>query len=112
MLANEYTKTKEAKTEMYPYCSKDLLMPNYRHPLLLTELQSMCFDDLLILCNWKIIYLAYKADIMCLQEVDSYFFNRELSPFLNSMGLNGIFFKKSESKNEGLSCFYSSDKFV
>lgn len=52
MLANEYTKTKEAKTEMYPYCSKDLLMPNYRHPLLLTELQSMCFDDLLILCNW------------------------------------------------------------
>lgn len=62
--------------------------------------------------GFKIIYLAYKADIMCLQEVDSYFFNRELSPFLNSMGLNGIFFKKSESKNEGLSCFYSSDKFM
>lgn len=57
------------------------------------------------------LFVAYKGDIICLQEVESIFFNRELSPLLNhSMAMNGHFLKKNS--REGLSCFYSSEKFV
>lgn len=42
ILANEYTKTKEAKNEMYPYCPEKVLAPSYRNPIILKELQGMC----------------------------------------------------------------------
>lgn len=45
--------------------------------------------------------------------MDLHFFNRELKLLLKqSMGLEGIFFKKGGRRNEGLSCFYSLDKFM
>jgi len=57
--------------------------------------------------------VAYKADIFCFQEVQSSFFSRELSPLLKQlMGLDGEFFSKSETRNEGLSCFYSPNIFT
>lgn len=60
----------------------------------------------------NILFVAYNADIICLQEMDSNFFNRELKFQLKvSMGLEGIFLKKGGRRNEGLSCFYSPDKF-
>ncbi|XP_050526660.1 2',5'-phosphodiesterase 12 isoform X2 [Daktulosphaira vitifoliae] len=94
ILAGDYTKTKEAKNEMYPYCPAHILASSYRNPLLVKELQ------------------AYKADILCLQEVEVKLFNRELDPLLkNFLNLNGVHCKKDGNRNEGLSCFYSADKF-
>ncbi|XP_001942566.2 2',5'-phosphodiesterase 12 [Acyrthosiphon pisum] len=94
LLAGEYTKTKEAKTVMYPYCPEKILASSYRHPLILRELQT------------------YNGDIICLQEVDKHFFHRELCPILKKFkGMNGLFFKKNGRRNEGLSCFYSPEKF-
>lgn len=56
--------------------------------------------------------VAYEGDILCLQEVESQFFNKELNPLLKKyMGMKGVFLKKSGNKSEGLSCFYSSNKF-
>jgi len=40
ILAGEYTKTKEAKNEMYPYCPEEILASSYRHPLVMSELQG------------------------------------------------------------------------
>lgn len=40
ILANDYTKTKEAKQIMYPYCSADILSSSYRNPLLFKELNG------------------------------------------------------------------------
>lgn len=49
---------------------------------------------------------------MCLQEVDSSFFYKELSILLNTFtGLKGEYLRKSGRRHEGLSCFYSPDKF-
>lgn len=38
LLAGEYTKTKEAKNDMYPYCPENILASSYRYPLILREL--------------------------------------------------------------------------
>ncbi|XP_025417733.1 2',5'-phosphodiesterase 12 isoform X2 [Sipha flava] len=95
ILAGGYTKTKEAELDMYPYCSKEVLASGYRNPLVLKEL------------------IAYKADIICLQEVESSFFNSELQPLLKLyMNMNGVFLRKNNHRREGLSCFYSIDKFT
>lgn len=40
ILAREYTKTKEAKHTMYPYCSTEVLNSSYRNPLLFKELEG------------------------------------------------------------------------
>lgn len=48
-----------------------------------------------------------------MQEVDSKLFNNELSPlFKQFMSMNGTYLKKGGHRNEGLSCFYSTDKFM
>ncbi|XP_025202206.1 2',5'-phosphodiesterase 12-like [Melanaphis sacchari] len=91
ILAGEYTKTKEAKNTMYPYCPEEILASSYRNPLVMKELQ------------------AYNGDIICLQEVDKVFFDRELYPILNSYNkMTGLFLKKNGHRNEGLCCFYSN----
>ncbi|XP_025192311.1 2',5'-phosphodiesterase 12-like, partial [Melanaphis sacchari] len=90
LLAGEYTKTKEAKDTMYPYCPKEILASSYRNPLVMTELQ------------------AYNGDIICLQEVDKVFFDRDLYRILKSHGqMTKLFLKKNDHRNEGLCCFYS-----
>lgn len=38
ILAAVYTRTKEAKTMMYPYCPEEVLKSSYRNPLILKEL--------------------------------------------------------------------------
>ncbi|KAE9543445.1 hypothetical protein AGLY_002245 [Aphis glycines] len=94
ILAAEYTKTKEAKNEMYPYCPTEILASSYRNPLVMRELK------------------AYKGDIICLQEVDKLFFYRELCPILKqSKDMTGVYLKKNGFRNEGLCCFYSPNKF-
>lgn len=68
-----------------------------------------------LLFFFKILYVycvAYKGDILCLQEVESHVFSKELYPILNKyMGMDGVYLKKSGNKSEGLSCFYSTNKF-
>ncbi|VVC24109.1 Hypothetical protein CINCED_3A021156 [Cinara cedri] len=94
ILASMYTRTKEAKNDMFSYCPEKFIASSYRNPLLLKEL------------------IAYEGDILCLQEVEIQFFYKELSPFLKKcLGMDGIFLRKCGNKNEGLGCFYSSDKF-
>lgn len=47
-----------------------------------------------------------------MQEVESNMFNRELSPLLKKyMNMCGVYLRKGGSRHEGLSCFYSCDKF-
>lgn len=62
--------------------------------------------------NVNYLCLAYKPDILCMQEVESKMFNRELSPLLKQyMNMCGVYLRKSGRRHEGLSCFYSCDKF-
>lgn len=55
-------------------------------------------------------FSGYNADIICLQEVDQRIFFEDLCPFLETVGLKGIYDEKGNTK-EGLSCFYRDSKF-
>lgn len=57
------------------------------------------------------MFKAYNGDIICLQDVDKLFFHRELCPVLKEYHMDGLYFKKKGRRNEGLGCFYSTDKF-
>ncbi|KAF5278710.1 hypothetical protein FQA39_LY18359 [Lamprigera yunnana] len=74
------------------YCSPHALSIHYRKQLILKEL------------------LGYRADIICLQEVDENVFNFDLKPKL-SRTYRGLFYKKGFKIPEGLACFFNVKKF-
>ncbi|VDM15651.1 unnamed protein product [Hydatigera taeniaeformis] len=77
LLAFLYSSTEIARTYFFRHCPPAYLEPNYRFPLIYREL------------------LAYKADILCLQEVDTTHFQRRLTFLLQQAGnFEGYFLSK------------------
>ena len=56
-------------------------------------------------------YLGYKADIICLQEVDSKVFDADLKPIFSSFGFEAEFSKKGGQVSEGMACLFNTSKF-
>jgi CCR4-NOT transcription complex subunit 6 len=86
---------------MYNYCPNYALAWHYRKLNLLNEL------------------VRYKADIMCLQEVQSDHFSDFLSPELQKHGYSAIYKKKTAEMYtgnsyamDGCATFYKRDKFT
>uniref|UniRef100_A0A1Y1MGS2 Endonuclease/exonuclease/phosphatase domain-containing protein n=1 Tax=Photinus pyralis TaxID=7054 RepID=A0A1Y1MGS2_PHOPY len=88
ILSNLYSE----KTSPHPHCTLQALSIDYRKQLILKEL------------------LGYKADILCLQEVDHHIFVRYLKPKLSKI-YKGLFHKKGYRISEGLACFFNTEKF-
>ncbi|KPI93870.1 2',5'-phosphodiesterase 12 [Papilio xuthus] len=93
ILADLYCDSDFTRSVLHPYCPPYALQIDYRKQLILKELKG------------------YNADIYCLQEVDKKIFNNSLEPFLNSIGLKGLFYKKGKTVSEGLACFYRQSRF-
>jgi len=55
--------------------------------------------------------LSYKADIICLQEVDASIHDSLISPVLRANGYQGFYSNKVTSQQEGCSMFWSSSVF-
>lgn len=55
--------------------------------------------------------LGYKADIICLQEVDNKVFESDLKPIFSSLGFGAEFSKKGGQVSEGTACIYNGSKF-
>lgn len=55
--------------------------------------------------------LAYHADIICLQEVDSYIYDSLYEPVLEACGYEGFFTGKLSGQQEGCATFWSTAKF-
>ena len=55
--------------------------------------------------------LSYKADIICLQEVDASIHNSLISPVLKAKGYQGFYSNKVTSQQEGCSLFWSTSVF-
>ena len=81
-----------AQTSFYPYCDLETLDRQRRMPLVLHEI------------------LAYRADVVCLQEVDTSVFRKLLKPALNNAGYQGFFGAKDNS-GEGCAVFWSLQTF-
>nr|XP_057910944.1 2',5'-phosphodiesterase 12 [Doryrhamphus excisus] len=92
ILADIYAQTELSKTVLYPYCAPYALQLDYRQNLIKKELAG------------------YRADIVCLQEVDKGVFLDSLTPALDAFGLDGVF-KVKEKQHEGLATFYRRTKF-
>lgn len=77
LLAFLYSGTESARTYFFRHCPPAYLEPKYRFPLIYREL------------------LSYKADILCLQEVDTAHFQRRLFFLLQQAGdFEGCFLNK------------------
>jgi len=74
-------------------CPEGLFKRTHRFPMILHEL------------------LEYKADVLCLQEVDEMIFDTFLRPSLGVMGYKGYFGKKISLQKEGCAIFWSAHKF-
>ncbi len=55
--------------------------------------------------------LSYKADIICLQEVDASIHNSLICPVLRTKGYQGFYSNKVTSQQEGCSLFWSTSVF-
>lgn len=58
-----------------------------------------------------VYFTGYKADIMCLQEVDRKVFNHYLKPFFTQLGYEGDYAIKGGEVAEGSAAFFNCKKF-
>lgn len=81
------------RDDAFDYCSPQYLTIGYRKRLVIKEL------------------LGYKADIMCLQEVDESIFRKLYSKKLREVGYRYMFNRKGNSSSEGLALMHRSSRF-
>ncbi|XP_032598898.1 2',5'-phosphodiesterase 12 [Drosophila grimshawi] len=94
LLADLYADGDYARNTLFPYCPANALKMDYRKQLFIKEL------------------VGYKADLMCLQEVDLKIFEHDLRPVLEQSpyGYDGIMTPKGNCA-EGIAIFYRSSRF-
>ncbi|XP_043274609.1 2',5'-phosphodiesterase 12 [Venturia canescens] len=93
ILADVYASTEYSRDVLFPYCPPYALAIDYRKQLIIKEL------------------VGYNSDIICLQEVDSKVFERDLFPILSLLGYDGIFNRKGDDLSEGVAIFYNEKRF-
>ncbi|KAM8930772.1 2',5'-phosphodiesterase 12 [Pelodytes ibericus] len=92
LLAEVYAQSEQARTVLFPYCPPRALEPGYRRCLIQRELRG------------------YRADLLCLQEVDAAAYTESLEPALGEAGLDGLYRPKDQQR-EGLATFYRRSRF-
>ncbi|CAH8622385.1 unnamed protein product [Heterobilharzia americana] len=106
-----YARSDLARTGLFAHCPEDFIISAYRLPLILRELFS------------------YQSDIICLQEVDRWVYDKHLlHAFKYHQNMDGLFLAKravqpdtndphkvrtdiKKEKDEGCAIFYSSSRF-
>ncbi|XP_014482436.1 PREDICTED: 2',5'-phosphodiesterase 12 isoform X2 [Dinoponera quadriceps] len=92
ILADTYTDSDYSKDVLFPYCPGYALDIDYRKQLILKEI------------------IGFNSDIICLQEVDSKIYERDLLPSLSMLNYDGVFVTKNEV-SEGLAMFFNHERF-
>uniref|UniRef100_A0A914UHP5 Endonuclease/exonuclease/phosphatase domain-containing protein n=1 Tax=Plectus sambesii TaxID=2011161 RepID=A0A914UHP5_9BILA len=94
ILASLYPDLKLPQDQLFfPYCEKAFQAAEYRYSLLLREIPG------------------YKADLICLQEVDHRFSMRYLTPLLNSIGYEALYRMKGGVVTEGSTIAFNRKRF-
>lgn len=89
LLADLYVTREADNPIMYNHCPAEFLSRKRRMPMLLNEI------------------LVFQPDIICLQEVDSFIFDRFLKPSLKSQGYQGFYSNKASAQLEGCALFWN-----
>ncbi|XP_070190310.1 uncharacterized protein [Littorina saxatilis] len=78
----------------YSYTAEEFLVQEYRHALLMKELQQL------------------DGDVVCLQEVNPGYFNDALFPAMRMLGYDGLLKRRTkEEYDEGEATFFKTDLF-
>ena len=77
----------------YPHVKYEHVDKSRRIPMIVAELK------------------AYKADIICLQEVDGSVYDDYLQPVLKALGYDGYYSNKASSQREGCAMFWNTNVF-
>lgn len=93
LLADLYCDSDYTRTHLFPYCPPYALHIDYRKQLFVKEL------------------LGYRADLMCLQEVDAKIFDYDLKPVLIDVGPFDGTFQRKGTTAEGLATFFNRKRF-
>lgn len=92
ILADLYADSDFARKNLFGYCAQYALDLDYRKQLFIKEITG------------------YKADLICLQEVDSKVFDLDLKILLETIDIKGVYQKKGTTA-EGLATFYNQRRF-
>jgi mRNA deadenylase 3'-5' endonuclease subunit Ccr4 len=91
-ILSDQNQTSKNQMHLYPYVCREVLARQRRMPLILHEIMS------------------YRADVLCLQEVDQIVFEGLFHPVLRQCNYQGYFTGKEE-KHEGSALFWSLERF-
>ncbi|EFJ50866.1 hypothetical protein VOLCADRAFT_88222 [Volvox carteri f. nagariensis] len=94
ILADQYAGSTYAQNVLFNYCPPECLDPGYRRPLVLREL------------------LGYRADVICLQEVDERAFTDFFTLHLGLQGYSGHYTNKQGRVREGSATFWRTCRFT
>jgi len=94
LLADQYASSDYAKAHLFAHCHPHFLDPAYRRALAAAEL------------------VGYRADVLCLQEVDERAFTLVLGPVLRAAGYAGAYTNKASSVREGCATFWRADRWA
>nr|CCC90137.1 conserved hypothetical protein [Trypanosoma congolense IL3000] len=94
ILHDEFCTSGSAKKTIYPFATDDILALEYRQARIVQEL------------------IAYKADIVCLQECGKKVYQRFLSRVMLHLGYEGCYSNKNGGVQEGCACFWRSSRFA
>jgi len=93
LLADMYASRETDQIAMYNHCESQYLSRKRRMPMLMYEI------------------LAYRPDVVCLQEVDSDVFESLFRPVMESQGYQGYYSNKASAQLEGCALFWSLNCF-
>ncbi|RNF20509.1 2,5-phosphodiesterase [Trypanosoma conorhini] len=93
VLHDEFCSTNAAKRRIYPFATDDILSLEYRQSRIVQEL------------------LAYKADVICLQECGKKVYQQFFERVLRHSGYDGRYTNKSGGVKEGCACFWRRTRF-
>ncbi|ESL08899.1 hypothetical protein TRSC58_03390 [Trypanosoma rangeli SC58] len=93
ILHDEFCSTDTAKRRIYPFATDDILSLEYRQARIVQEL------------------LAYKADVICLQECGKKVYQQFFERVLRHSGYDGRYTNKSGGVKEGCACFWRRTRF-
>ncbi|KAF8276789.1 putative Endonuclease/Exonuclease/phosphatase family [Trypanosoma cruzi] len=93
VLHDEFCSTSAAKRRIYPFATDDILSLEYRQVRILQEL------------------LAYRADVICLQECGEKVYRQFFERILHHSGYDGRYTNKNGGVKEGCACFWKRTRF-
>lgn len=94
ILADMYVSREvDDETFMFPHVKYEHIRKTRRMPMIVAEI------------------LAYKADIICLQEVDGAIYDAYFDPVMKAMGYDGFYSNKASCQREGCALFWSKETF-